>query len=339
MIRFDTPLLLVLALVPSGLQLAARLSRRTGRFGLALPLDVWGAKATPDAPATYRLLLLLSHAAFLAAWLALSVAAAGPVRLERSRPIQRSDADIMFLIDASPSMAAMDMRPTRLAAALEMVRSFLADADGAGGASVGVTAFGAGALLVCPPTPDHRIVLDRLEVVKPGMLGDGTAIGQGLALAYRHLSSGYGRRKFLVLLTDGEDNIGVVHPLDAAAAFASAGIGLLVLGLGSSGDAPIEYLDPATGERLSGSYRSSFDDRALEAIASAGGGSYVRAVDAGALGRTLSRLGNASLQRTDKPLQLDAAHRLPLGHYFALAAAVAVALGWFLRRLVLGGVA
>jgi Ca-activated chloride channel family protein len=306
---------------------------------LALPLDIWGFRPTPDAPTAVRLLLFLSYAGFLFAWLALSVAAAGPVRIERSKPLQRSDADIMFVVDASPSMAAMDMRPNRLDAALGMIRSFMADADGAGGASIGVVAFGAGAILLCPPTPDHQTVLDRLGVVKPGMLGDGTAIGQGLATAYRHLSAGYGRRKFMVLLTDGEDNVGVVHPVDAAAAFAAAGMGVLVLGIGSSGDAPIEYVDPATGERLVGAYRSGFDDRALEAIATAGGGTYVRAADAGAIGRALSRLGNASLQRAETPTQLDTALRIPLGRYLALAAALAMALAWTIRRLLLGGLA
>jgi len=339
MIRFDHPLLLVLCLIPFAHTLYRRFNLRPPRRGVALPLDIWGFRPTPDAPNAVRLLLFLSYAGFLFAWLALSVAAASPVRIERSKPLQRSDADIMFVVDASPSMAAMDMRPNRLDAALGMIRSFMADADGAGGASVGVVAFGAGAILLCPPTPDHQIVLDRLGVVKPGMLGDGTAIGQGLATAYRHLSAGYGRRKFMVLLTDGEDNVGVVHPVDAAAAFAAAGMGVLVLGLGSSGDAPIEYVDPATGERLVGAYRSGFDDRVLEAIATAGGGTYVRAADAGAIGRALSRLGNASLQRAENPTQLDTALRIPLGRFFTLAAALAMALAWTIRRLVLGGLA
>jgi Ca-activated chloride channel family protein len=339
MIHFDHPLFLALCLVPFGLGLVRRSRLAPSRRGLALPLDFWGARPSPDAPAVWRLLLFLSHGGFLVAWLALSVAAAGPVRVEPSRPMQRSDADIMFVIDASPSMAAMDMKPTRLDAALQMVRTFMADADGAGGASVGVVSFGAGAILLCPPTPDHQIVLDRLAVVKPGMLGDGTAIGQGLATAYRHLSAGYGRRKYLVLLTDGEDNVGVVHPVDAASAFAAAGVGMLVLGLGSSGDAPIEYIDPATGERLVGAYRSGFDDRTLEAIAAAGGGSYVRAADAQAIGRALARLGKARLEQAESPVLQDMAVRVPLGRFFALAAAYAMALAWTIRRLVLGGLA
>jgi Ca-activated chloride channel homolog len=339
MIRFDHPLLLALCVLPLVLVLVWKAGSGSRRKGLALPLDVWGARPTPDAPAVLRVLLFISETGFIIAWLALSVAAAGPVRMEQSRAMQRSDADIMFVVDASPSMAAMDMRPTRLDAALEMVRSFLADADGAGGSSIGVVAFGAGSVLVCPPTPDHQIVLDRLGVLKPGMLGDGTAIGQGLATAYRHLSAGYGRRKFMVLLTDGEDNVGGVHPLDAASAFAVAGMGVLVLGLGSSGDAPIEYIDPATGERLVGAYRSGFDDLALEAIAAAGRGTYLRAADAGAMGRALSRLGSASLQREDSPAHLDANLRIPLGRFFVMAAAFAMAVAWTIRRIVLGGVA
>ena len=165
MIRFDYPLILALSLVPLGFALVWRSRLQLYKKGLPLPLDNWEAKPTPDAPSPLRALLLLSYSGFFIAWVSLSVAAAGPVRVEKARPPQRSDADIMFVIDASPSMAAMDMSPTRLDAALMMVRSFIVEADGAGGASVGVVAFGAGAILVCPPTPDHQIVLDRKSVV------------------------------------------------------------------------------------------------------------------------------------------------------------------------------
>ncbi|TFG83845.1 MAG: VWA domain-containing protein, partial [Spirochaetales bacterium] len=158
---FDTPWLLLLAAGLPVYLVAARMARRGGRRGIRLPLDPWGGPPSPDAPLAWRAALVLSALAIAASWIAVSVAAAGPVLVERSPVPFRSELDIVFVVDVSPSMAAMDLEPTRLEAAIALVRDFLSDAQGAAGASVGLVAFGAEASLICPPTRDYTI-LDEL---------------------------------------------------------------------------------------------------------------------------------------------------------------------------------
>ena len=165
-----------------------------------------------DAPATWRLASMSATAMLALAWMALSLAAAGPASEASSSSSAKAGLDIVFAIDASPSMAAKDLEPTRLDAAKELVRSFIGASDGAAGAAVGLVAFGAEAALACPPTTDYVVVLERLDAIRPGILGDGTALGLGLASALRQLAASGAARGALVLLSDGEDNVGLVHP-------------------------------------------------------------------------------------------------------------------------------
>lgn len=339
MIVFDQPAALAFCALPLAWAAAGLWAGKPGRRGFSLPLDRWGADPGSDAPAAYRFLLSLCSVAMAVSWILLALAAAGPNELERADEPFRSELDLAFVVDVSPSMAAMDLAPTRLDAARSFIRSYLLDGErGAGGASVGIVAFGASAALACPPTNDYAAVADRLASLQPGMLGDGTAIGQGLALAQRHLLSSGGARKVAILLTDGEDNVGLIDPLGAAADYARLGDGLAVIGLGTKGDVPFEYTDPATGRFMSGSYRSDYDEAALSALARAGGGEFLAAQDARALDRALATLGRATGPGS-APARGQSQVRTPLGAPLVLAAMALAALAWTVRRLAFGGVA
>jgi Ca-activated chloride channel family protein len=338
MIRFDHPILLLSCLAPL---LLAGVSRfRKVSSGIPLPLDIWGSRPAAGAGLTVRIWYGLSQVGFAVAWMALSVAAAGPVRLEPDQYAGLSEYDVIYVLDVSPSMAVMDMAPNRLEAALEVIRTNIAAS--AANASAGVVVFGARAMLLCPPTPDQRVLLERLDAVRAGMLGDGTAIGQGLAAAQRHLATARGRFKLAVLLTDGEDNAGGIHPLDAAAGFGASGYGFLVVGIGSSGEAPMDYTDPVSGERLIGAYRSTFDDRALQAIAVAGGGMYTRAIDAAAIMKAINRASSQFQEAASADTPAKAAVRpvrIAMGKEVAALAALALVFAWFVRMVILGGLA
>ena len=57
-----------------------------------------------------------------------------------------------------------------------------------------------------------------------------------------------------------------MDPATAARAAARFGMALSVIGVGSPGEAPVTYVDPATGLKRSGIYRSDFNGAALEAL-------------------------------------------------------------------------
>jgi Ca-activated chloride channel family protein len=321
-----------------------RLSRKRGRLGTSMALQPWKGAAPSDAGLLWRLAYAVSLLAGAFAWLCIAVAAAGPALVVERELSSYSDFDLIVTLDVSPSMAAMDIEPNRLEGAITILRTLLprgAAEGGAGslrGAALGLVGFGANAALLCPPTTDYERFDNALGLLKPGLLGDGTAVGQGLALALRHALAGAGGKKAVVLITDGEDNAGVIHPLDAAMLLKRSGVNLIVLGIGSKGDAPIEYLNPSTGERLTGSYRSSFDDASLIAIASEANGLYAAAPDAQSLQRALERVASvAGLE--SRPLPLLHAERRSLAVLCTALAMVALALAWAIRRFLLGGVA
>jgi Ca-activated chloride channel family protein len=303
-----------------------------------MPLDVWGASPSGDAPGLWQFASRVSSVLFALSWLALSVAAAGPASLVESRAFQKTGLDIVFAIDTSPSMAAMDIEPTRLDAAKALVKAYLEAPDGAAGAAVGLVAFGQEAALACPPTTDYKSVADRLGTMNPGILGDGTAIGQGLTSALRQIVASGAPSAAAVLLSDGEDNAGRIHPRDAAAALGRYGVRLYVIGMGSPGEVPIDYIDPATGRRMTGAYRSGYEEGSMARIAAAGGGVFRAAADSRALVALLSELGQLGPTGTGKT-SLRAPERTPLARPLFIAAMVMAALAWVVRRLVLGGLA
>lgn len=338
MIAFEQPAALALCLVPPAVALVAYARRRTPHGRIRVPLDLWGGPTSADAPGIWRTMLALSTALFGLAWMALAVAAAGPAQEERLSSLTKSGLDVVFILDTSPSMAAMDLSPNRLGAAKALVKAFVDNPEGAAGAAVGIVAFGAQAALVCPPTTDYATVSARLGSVNPGILGDGTAIGQGLTSALRQIIASGSRRAAAILLSDGEDNVGLIHPNDAAAAFSRLGATLIVVGLGTKGDVPIDYVDPSTGQHMSGEYRSGFSEEALSAMARLGGGEYRSAVDSKALGALLADLVKLDAQ-SDRSRLVRNPVRHPLGRPLLVAAMSLAALAWALRRLVLGGLA
>lgn len=323
MTSFDNPLafLLVLAL-PGWFLLQARALRRGG--SLRFPLDEADGRLFESAPGLRRAAARAARGLGILAWLGLVVAAAGPQAVERRTVFPIRGDDVIFALDLSPSMGARDVDPDRLTAAKSLLELFLREdrAD-----AVGVVGFGREAALVCPPTTDYGALRTRLAGARPGMLGDGTALGLGLAQAVRHAARAGGAADRVILVTDGENNAGSVSPEDACDLAARLGVRVTVIGVGSRGDVPLSYEDPRTGERLEGTYASGFDEAALRALAARAGGEYLSARDGPALERAFrtvsGRMPSAEGARSVTVRRSRAASVLA-------ASAAALALSWLL---------
>ena len=200
------------------------------------------------------------------------IAFAEPVIHHQERIYTSRGTDVIFVLDTSPSMAARDINGmTRLDAARSAIRSLLENNTGG---SFGLVSMGTEAAVLVPSTTDQSLFLTRLDSVVIGSMGDGTAIGTGIASAVYHLKSSKAVKKCIVLLTDGESNAGEIHPETAASMANEHGIILYTVGIGTHGSVPLEYTDPVTGKIYSGYLDSSFDSAPLEKIAHASGGRY-----------------------------------------------------------------
>jgi Ca-activated chloride channel family protein len=219
---------------------------------------------------------------------------------------------------------------SRFDAACELVRDF---ADRRPQDAVGLVAVGEDAALLTPLTTDRELFYSRLDTLAVGELGDGTALGMGLAMAGLHIGRSTAPRRAVALITDGENNAGAVHPETAAALLGDMGVSLWVIGVGSFGEIPINYLDPVTRLRRVGTFESRFDPAVLEAIAGKADGVWIAAPSAEAFAAAFARLdqGEMLIRRS------GIARRKDPFHWVFIAAALVLLWGvHVVRRYILG---
>jgi Ca-activated chloride channel homolog len=168
-------------------------------------------------------------------------AAAGPQCGERTELVKRSGIDLVVALDASNSMLARDVKPSRLERAKLEVTALL---DRLKGDRVGLVVFAGEAFVQCPLTTDYAAARLFLRAVDPGaMPQQGTAIANALFESKRVLDGG-GRGsagKAVLVITDGEDQEG--DALQAAAELGEAGIRIYAVAVGSESGEPIPVVD------------------------------------------------------------------------------------------------
>ncbi len=272
MFRFAYPYVLaLLALVPIAVWYVLRLrrDRSVAYSSLELLLGA-GLEAAPwKRHATLVLRVLL---------LGLVIGALARPQTGRSRHTTYSEGiDIMLVLDTSGSMQAQDFEPkNRLHVAKEVIKDFISKRPQD---RIGLVVFAADALTQCPLTLDHALLAKLVDGVDFGLLDDGTAIGVGLATACNRLRASQAKSKVVVLLTDGQNNAGMVDPMTAARVAASLGLRVYTIGVGTHGRAPIPVDDPVFGRRLI-SVEVDIDEVTMRKIAELTNGKYFRATDA-----------------------------------------------------------
>jgi Ca-activated chloride channel family protein len=276
-------------------------------FGLVL---WWWRRRRRDVPAARYSDVSLPAAAALRRWwvalppvlrsvalAALIVAAAGPRVGGDTVEVKQEGIAIVIAIDISSSMLAEDFAPSnRLAVAQQQAVGFI---RGRHADRIGLVAFAGEALTQVPVTLDYAVVEQAVMDLKIGSLEDGTAIGSGLATAVNRLRRAPDKSKVILLLTDGENNKGLIDPRTAAATAAAYGIKVYTIGVGTIGEAPIP-----TGRGLGG-FRYEMlpvriDEPLLREIAAKTGGRYFRARDSEALSRIFRQIDQ--LEKT--PIQV-----------------------------------
>jgi Ca-activated chloride channel family protein len=208
----------------------------------------------------------------------LSISAARPQKITLlDQPLK--GRNIMLVVDASRSMLAQDFpmsfgHASRMDGVRTVVSEYVRNRHHD---RVGLIVFGEAAYLQSPLTSDTALVDELVQGIRPGMAGDGTAIGDGLGLALKRLKEVEEGSKAIILMTDGVNNAGQVSPLKAARVAKDLGIEVHTIGIGA-GTAPI--VDP---RRLGGmmglgfGQMAEFDEATLKSIAETTGGVYFNA--------------------------------------------------------------
>lgn len=258
------------------------------------------------------------------------LALADPVHSWQEKVYTSLGTDVVFVVDTSPSMAAKDMDGiTRLEAAKNTINKVAKEHEGF---RFGIVVLGSEASVFVPPTSDQSVFLKRISDINVGILGNGSAIGDGLSTAICHLSSSKAPKKCIILLTDGENNAGVIHPETAATLAVNNGITVYVVGIGSKGSVPIEYTDPATGKLYSGYLDSNFNSSSLIKISNIANGRYFEVKTTEELLGTLKNV--AKSENINQNFTYKTMNELLYDRFLFVGICLLV-LAWIIKRLFL----
>ena len=290
----------------------------------------WEGRSFEWKGKSQKFLSVLARIFFTAGFFISVAALAAPVISNQEKVYTSLGTDIVFVLDTSPSMSAKDMDGIqRLEAAKNAIYTLSNKRDGS---RYGLVALGSNAAVLVPPTSDLNFFSERLTSISAGVLGNGSAIGDGLSTAVCHLVSSSAPKKCIVLLTDGENNAGEIHPETAAQLASDNDITIYVVGIGTKGKVPIEYTDPATGKLYSGYLDSNFNPASLKKIASISKGKYFEAQTLDELSGILSTVSKA------ETVSQNYTYRTVIHLFykqFLTVALILFILAWFIRRVIL----
>jgi Ca-activated chloride channel homolog len=246
-VRIEWPLaLLALLIVPLAVLAYLAVERRRARYAIHYTnIEVLATVAA----ATGRLRRWRYVLPPLLALLALTCALAALSRPQARVSVASEQASIALVVDVSGSMSSDDVKPTRLGAAQEAIRRFLAKLPAR--YRVGLVMFSSYPVVAADLTHDRQLVLQGLNY-GDASLGQGTAIGDALARSVELLepvaasvdtaSGGAspapppdpGRPlTAILLLSDGAQTRGDLTPIQGAARAKSFGIPVYTVALGT----------------------------------------------------------------------------------------------------------
>ena len=239
-------------------------------------------------------------------------------RTKKSRGI-----DIVIAVDVSSSMLAQDLKPNRLEALKEVAKEFINDRTND---RIGLVVYSGESFTQCPLTTDHDKLINLFEQLENGMVTDGTAIGMGLANAVNRLKESTSKSKVVILLTDGESNMGSIPPITAAEIATTFGVKVYTIGVGTKGQAPMPVSDMFGRIRYQ-NMDVNIDEETLTQIAELTNGQYFRATNNESLESIY-----AEIDKLEKTVIEETQYEKKYEEFFSLAL---IALGLLLAELIL----
>ena len=191
--------------------------------------------------------------------------------------LHQRGVDVIVALDVSSSMLAEDIKPNRLERAKRKISDLL---DMMEGDRIGLVAFAGTSFVQCPLTLDYGAARLFLSAIDTELIPvQGTALGDAIKTSVKAFRSQEKKSKALILITDGEDQMG--KALSAAKSASDQGVKIYTIGIGGEIGAPLPNPSGAGGFRKNQQGEvilSKLDETTLQQIALETGGSYVRSV-------------------------------------------------------------
>ncbi len=233
------------------------------------------------------------------------LALARPQTLSRSQERRANGIDIMMVLDVSLSMLIQDMGSnTRMEIAKQTFRGFI---EGRQNDRIGLAIFSGEPITLAPPTLDYGLLIGQMATVEPGGPGlrDGTAIGDGLALSINRLKKSSARSRIIILLTDGDNNVGRIDPITAGELAQGYGIKVYSIAIGTEGRVkqPLPIETPAGRSFTYAWVENRLNPSLLSQISSKTNGKFYRVQDESALQQVfkdIDRLEKTEISTKDR---------------------------------------
>jgi Ca-activated chloride channel family protein len=245
----------------------------------------------------------------------LIVGLAGPRWPDPGTRIPTEGIAIGILVDVSGSMAEEDFtwkdpatgrteEVGRLEAVKRSFRLFVAGGDGPDGERlagrgndlIALVTFATRPESACPLTLSHDVLLKLLAEEQPRRVPTEarTNIGDAIAWGLHRLKSAGGRRKVLILFTDGEHNVPppALKPRQAAQLAGNLGVPIYVIDAGSEGPPGKGLEDGSAVDRINAK-------NTLQEVAKITSGQYFQAQDTRGLVEVCARIDEMERQRIE----------------------------------------
>jgi Ca-activated chloride channel family protein len=311
--------------------------RREDRLRALVPERLRARVAPGAGPLGGALRAVLSGAALVLFAVALSQPQCGT----RTELAKRFGVDLVVALDASRSMLARDVKPSRLERAKLELGALL---DRLKGDRIGLVVFAGQAFVQCPLTTDYAAAKLFLRAVdSEAVPQQGTAVAEALSQARSLLTAADrgARSRVVVLLSDGEDHEGAA--LDEAEKLKQENIVVISVGVGSATGELIPVLGAdgqVTGykrDRAGNPVMTRLNETILKEIAEKTSGRYIHSAagDVG-VGEVLAEIDRMEKAELESRLTVQYDERYAYAAYpgflLLLAAAVMAEGRWGGRR-------
>ena len=275
---FIWPVMLwLLLLIPLGVGVYLRIQKRRQKL-----TESYSSLALAQQPAPRR------HIPPMFFLLSLTVLIVAVARPQAVVSLPKQEGTVILAFDVSGSMAADDLKPTRMDAAKAAAQDFITRQPPY--VQIGVVAFSDGGFSVQLPTNDQGAILAAIKRLTPQR---GTSVANGILVSLKVINpvttppsesysiltpaptatptpvpSGTYTNASIVLLTDGENNENP-DPLAAAQAAADRGVRIYTVGIGTAAGTDVHI----NGFIL----HTQLDEATLKQISQITGGTYYNA--------------------------------------------------------------
>ncbi|PCI25478.1 hypothetical protein COB57_02050 [Candidatus Peregrinibacteria bacterium] len=204
----------------------------------------------------------------------------------QKQKIEKKGIDIVIAIDVSYSMLAEDITPNRMQAAKKHISNFVSKLQNDRAA---IVVFAGKAFTQSPLTFDYGMIQTFLAEISPFSIQQnapnlaGTSIGDAILSATNRLNKDRDRSRVIILITDGDANIGI-HPEKASEIAKNENIKIYTIGVGKENGAKIPFTNRLGQKQYiknsDGTFAvAKFDETRLKKLSAITGGKYFRATD------------------------------------------------------------